>query len=220
MNALISSLEKELYDFYRNFGVSDRFKGDFIYLANAYDEIEKLWLKQFTQMQRVKYIMLSEAPLFGEKKSYIYNEDAPQTQFFYFTDVQAFIGSPINSKQELFEALSRSGLIILDIFPFAFNDTTALQYSKFSKGKNNGYKSLFDLTYPKYFRKKLDLILSKAIDPVICFYRYDRVKENVHEILMEKLSDDQDRLILKDAPSISQPGGGIDRVRLKEIITG
>lgn len=217
MNAL-SSLEEELFDFYRNSGVSNRFKDDFIYLTYAYDEIEKLWQKQFDQMQRIKYIMFSEAPLFGEKKSYIYNEDAPQTQFCYFQDVQAITGLPIYSKQKMFEALSRLGLIIFDIFPFAFNDDTAFQYSKLSKGKNNEYKLLFDLAYPKYFRTKLDLILSKAIDPVICFYRYDRVKENVHDILMDKLSDYQDRLILKDAPAISQQGGGIDPARLKDII--
>jgi hypothetical protein len=215
----LSSLKDELYDFYQLHRVSERFEADFRYLSEANHEIENLWMKQYHQIPQIKYIMLSEAPLFGENKSYIYNEKAGQTQFFFYSDIGEIINRPINSKQDMFNAFSQLGLMIVDIFPFAFNQTTAIQYSDFSSGKDRKYQMLFGIIYPKYLKLKLDLILKKAKDPVICFYRYARVKDNIHNSLAAKTSSYHGRLILEDA-AVSQQGGGINKQRLKEILIG
>lgn len=76
-------LRESLVLLYRHFGKANFLDKDCPYLEKAYKSIEKLWQQQYDSIKTINYIMLSEAPLFGDKQSYFYNEKAKQTPFFY-----------------------------------------------------------------------------------------------------------------------------------------
>ena len=60
---------------------SKNFQKDFEYLWDAFCHTEELWSKNMQQVSKVKYILIAEAPLYGEKRSYIYNPQSSGTAF-------------------------------------------------------------------------------------------------------------------------------------------
>lgn len=79
--------KKILKRFYDQYGLSDRFVNDNVYLENAFDEIASIWLDNFKQIEVVNYLMIAEAPLWGKDKKYIYNPLSNNTQFFHRSDL-------------------------------------------------------------------------------------------------------------------------------------
>ena len=57
--------------FYNKLGLTNEFDKDNIYLERAFNEINEIWLKNFQNIEKVKYLMIAEAPLWGHKKKYI-----------------------------------------------------------------------------------------------------------------------------------------------------
>jgi len=45
-------------------------------------------MQNYNEISAINYVMLSEAPLWGKRKSYIYNSTITNTQFFYRSDLE------------------------------------------------------------------------------------------------------------------------------------
>ena len=65
----ISNLLKEVY---QEQNILYHFKKDESYLKNAFEITEKLWEEQFNKIDKLKIIMISESPLFGDIQRYIF----------------------------------------------------------------------------------------------------------------------------------------------------
>ncbi len=135
-------LSQILSDFYYDKNVDQHFKNDEKYLSVAFKEIEKIWMQNYNEITTVNYVMLSEAPLWGERKSYIYNPAIKNTQFFYRSDLEFCLKEKIKDKVKFINKLNSIGFIILDISPFPLNGKdTNINYRAIS---NNDYKYLLN----------------------------------------------------------------------------
>lgn len=161
---------------YETYGVSQSFSTDEERLKNAFKHIEKLWESQFQQMEEVRFVLLGEAPLYGKNASYFYNENSEYTEFFRH-EIQPTVKRTLLNKVELFKHLRENGFFILDIFPFAFNEDTAL---KFEKIKGKRLLHLFCGISEYYFKPKLEKIKIKAHDKIAFSLRYKK-----HKVLLD-----------------------------------
>lgn len=209
-------LKESLSTLYKRLEKSEFLDQDCPYLENSYKIIEKLWQQQYYSIKTINYIMLSEAPLFGDRQSYFYNERAGQTQFFYYSNLEAIINHPISSKSDLIKTFNQLGIIIFDVFPFAFNNQTAMRYGDFTK--RNRRSDLVDLTYENHIKPKLELIVRKATPDTKLFYRYKRVKNIIDYFMIPTLMKFGFNINGNEIPTISKKGGGIDQEALKKII--
>ncbi len=212
-----TELSNILRKFYSSQNLEEWFEKDNKYLLNAYYEIEKLWFKQYRQIEKVKFVMLSEAPLWGDEKRYIYNLEIDNSQFFYRSVLADILDQEINDKIGFIKKLNRIGFIILDVSPFALNEKdTKINYRKM---KRSNYRQLMKDTLQIHFLKKVKMIKKKKDDSIKSFYRYCRLREAsnclIEEILIEK------NLIKSGSclSDISKKGGGIDKDKLKQIIS-
>ena len=208
--------KKVLYNYYCKNGLDDNFHKDNNYLELAFSEINQLWQSNLNQIREVKYIMIAEAPLWGEKRSYIYNPESRNSQFFYRNDLVNIMDRKLKSKSDFIHALNDIGLIIVDVSPFCLNtENTAVNYRKMTKLQ---YKNLVIDTLPCYFEQKILAILPKKSPQCKVFFRYARVKktfENAIADVLIKNSIIKERNELND---ISQIGGGINKTKLSSII--
>ena len=167
--------------------------------------------------------MIAEAPLWGHNEKYVYNPDSNNTQFFYRSDLEEILKIDINNKKDFIETCNRIGLLIIDISPFPLNaKDTKINYGKTENGSKkltkNEYKDLVTKTIPSFFEQKIKLIKEKKAKDIKVFFRYARVK-NTFEDLVETVLFENNLITNKnDVGDISQNGGGIDRLRLKQII--
>ena len=205
LNSLYSLLRKNTY-----------LKDDLIYIEKSYKTIEKIWNEQYNKVKAINYIMISEAPLFGEKQSYFYNENASQSQFFYLSDAKVLTNNQINTKQDLIETFNNLGIIILDVFPFPFNSNTAVSYNSLNK---NEMKTLMNLTYKNHLEHKLQAIAQKVNATTKLFYRYKRVKNIINDFIASEFAKYGINTNQQDIPYISKRGGGIDHKVLEKIFS-
>lgn len=209
-------LSNVLRKFYLRKGIIAWYNNDEKYLSEAFYEIEKLWLEQFNKIRKIKYVMLSEAPLWGKEKKYIYNVKIPNSQFFYRSDLEFALNEKVIDKSDFIDKLNQIGFIIVDLSPFAFNSKdTIINYRQLS---TIDYKRILENTIPIFFSKKIELINQKRNDDICVFYRYARVRNFLtnmiaEKIIDQKLIDSKDNLF-----DISQKGGGIDKEKLKRLI--
>lgn len=159
------------------------------YLKKAFFFTENLWLEQFNKIDKIKFVLISEAPLFGPNKSYFYNPETKFSSFFYFKDIEAFDiqyqKKDYNNKQFVINALNKRGFIILDIFPYALNqNNTQLNYNTL---KRSDYKELFTSNLDNYINTKLEFIKSKSSNNIVFSYRYKRLKDQLHKLWENKL---------------------------------
>jgi len=211
-----NKLSNILFDFYSQNGKEKYFNNNEKYLSNAFKEIEKIWLENFNKITNVNYVMLSEAPLWGRGKKYIYNPKIKHSQFFYHNDLGCCINEKIDNKIDLINKLNELGIIILDISPFALNKKdTAINYNELSIKK---YKILLTKVLPIYFKYKLELISEKKSKNLKIFFRYCRIENAFKDVISKIILDN--RLIKSedDIQNISQKGGGINRKKLGMII--
>lgn len=82
-----SRCKQILHDFYSENGIIDHFERDNLYLEKAFHEINEMWFRNLECIKEVKYLMIAEAPLWGKDKSYIYNPETKNTQFFQKKDL-------------------------------------------------------------------------------------------------------------------------------------
>jgi tyrosyl-tRNA synthetase len=203
-------LDKSLKELYLKKKIFVFYNSDKEYLHCAYEEIETLWYKQFAKAYPINYVMLSEAPLWGDKRNYIYNPNSNYTQFFYREDLEAVLNRPIPNKEIFIEELTRLGLIVLDVLPFALNENkTKLTYNQFSVSE---YRQLIESTSKFHLEKKIGIIRKRSSNPNV-FFRYKNVKVACDKIIKSKLT-----IINYDLPYISKQGGGIDHEKLIKLI--
>jgi len=84
-------ISNSLKEIYQEQNILHHFEEDEIYLKNAFEVTEKLWDEQFNKIDKLKIIMISESPLFGDIQRYIYNPNTPTSVFFHFKDLEAFL---------------------------------------------------------------------------------------------------------------------------------
>lgn len=217
---LISNLLKEVY---QEQNISHHFEEDEGYLKNAFEITEKLWEEQFNKIDKLKIIMISESPLFGDIQRYIYNPNTPTSVFFHFKDLEAFLedGQKIKrpktaqeKKKIMFEYFCKNGFIILDIFPFALNPNhTKIHYRKMSKKL---YHQLLKITTENYLIPKLKLCLDKSDEYTHYVYRYKRLfekTENHFEEILNQISSKKYKI-----DSINSANMSLDRDKLKRLL--
>lgn len=222
-----SDVSKHLQDFYlNNFNLS-YYNHDRPNLYKAFIEIEQLWEDQFSRLNNIKYLMLSEAPLWGEKELYIYNvKTPPRGNFLPMSGIQKVTGNQIRKKEVLIDELGKLGLIVLDVSPFALdspkkNGTSKTKIS-YNDLKSKEYSELIKPTLGDFLNTKLGRIKEKGENQVI-FYRYKRVKDkldsSVKEYLLEnEFINSEDQYI----PYLSKDGrnyrGAIDYSKFTSIL--
>ena len=213
-----------LKEFYSNKVFEGKFDEDIKYLENAFVDINRIWFNNFNQIEEVKFLMIAEAPLWGEKNKYIYNPNTNNSQFFYRSDLEDVLKKPISDKKEFIKICNEMGLLIVDISPFALNlENTAINYRK---NKNNSqkltekeYRQLVSLTIPTYFAEKIKAVSKKKSKDIKVFFRYSRVKNSFEDLIAKELINQN--IIIKDVHSIgdiSKRGSGINKDELGKMI--
>lgn len=218
-----SDNKKLLKSFYEQNGLSDTFEEDSIYLENAFNDIYEIWLNNFNHIEKVNYLMIAEAPLWGSIKKYIYNHKTNNSQFFYRSDLGDILNRHIKDKSEFIKICNEIGLLVVDISPFPLNSKdTKINYSKNENGSKKlgekQYQQLVKLTVPSFFELRIKAIADKKSTDIKTFFRYARVKSNFEDIISKVLIDYRIIKTQNDIGDISQNGGGIDKTKLKEII--
>ena len=66
--------ETILKDFYLKNGLTSRFDNDNLYLENAFNEINRIWTENLNEIEKVNFVLIAEAPLWGQTRKYIYNQ--------------------------------------------------------------------------------------------------------------------------------------------------
>ncbi len=216
----ISKLLKEVY---KEQNIIEYFEEDESYLKNAFEITEKLWEEQFNKIDKLKIIMISESPLFGDIQRYIYNPNTPTSVFFHFKDLEAFleddqtIKRPKTTQEQknmMYEYFYKNGFITLDIFPFSLNPNhTKIHYRKMSKKL---YYQLLKITTENYLIPKLKLCLDKSNEHTHYVYRYKRLfkkTENHFEEILNQISSKKYKI-----DSINSTNMSLDRNKLKRLL--
>lgn len=208
--------KKILKAFYEKQGLSKSFDSDCLYLEKSFNEISKIWFDNLNQIEKVNFVMIAEAPLWGKVKKYIYNPEINNSQFFYRSDLGDILNKTISNKKSFIKECNDIGLIVIDISPFALNPTdTSINYREMTI---NQYRELVNLTIPFFFEQKIKAIKEKKSKNVKTFFRYARVKKNFQDLISNVLIDYGIIGSQNEIGDISQNGGGIDKSKLKQII--
>jgi hypothetical protein len=188
-----------------------------VYLKNAFVATEQMWAENFAKVATVRFVLLSEAPLFGANKRYFYNAATPFGAFFHFRDAEAILGHGFakgrTGKEFLRAELARAGFVILDLFPFALNkdDTPSVTYRKMSV---NRYRQLFQRTASLYFDRKRDVIVQRG-RPLFMF-RYEATRRALGDLVNAELA----KRDIAPAQSIAGTNMPLDRERLRRFCQG
>ena len=157
------------------------------YYKYSLQQTEKVWTETFKKMKDIRFVLLGEAPLFGEKESYFYNPASGATSFFTYKDAEVICGEITGrnrlsqglreKKLNLISGLCDAGFLILDVYPFCFTPPlTAISYRQIEK--KNHLQWLFQKTFSSWLEPKLSLIHS--INPSAQFgFRYKNTYEHI-----------------------------------------
>lgn len=209
-----NELENCLRAIYEEQGVLVHLSNDADYLERAFRRTEYLWEEQFQQIDRINFILLGEAPLYGSNKSYFYNEDSDYTAFFRH-EIYPYVKSTSLSKPELLQHLREWGVFILDLFPFAFNDDTAMSYRRDFRS-NNMIKNLFEGTYESYFMPKLKKIQEKSHENTLFSFRYKKQYGVLAETLQTRLNEVDFFFDISDIGCVGSNNHPIDATKLEK----
>jgi len=205
-----------LKTFYDRLGLSSKFEKDNDYLEKAFKDINEIWLDNLDKIEKVKYLMIAEAPLWGQEKKYIYNPNTNNSQFFYRSDLGDILNRRIIDKPEFIKVCNEIGLLIVDISPFPLNPkNTSINYRNLTTIQ---YKQLVSLTIPTYFEEKIKIIGTKSSANIKTFFRYTRVKNTFQDLISQVLIDNKLIKTQNEILDISQNGGGINKAKFGQII--
>lgn len=183
------------------------------YLKGAFVATERMWAENFAKIATVRFVLLSEAPLFGKNRRYFYNPATPFGALFHFRDADAILGDGFaeghRGKEFLLAELARAGFVILDLFPFALNedDTPSVTYRKLSVSR---YRQLFQRTASLYFDRKRDVILQRG-RPLFMF-RYGATRRVLGDLVNAELA----KRDISPAQSIAGTNMPLDREKLRQ----
>ena len=179
-----SQVLEELFD---RMGVVNTPASDFKYYKYSLARTEKVWTESFKKMKNIRFVLLGEAPLFGEKESYFYNPASGATSFFTYKDAEVICGEIVGRnrlikgvrerKLNLITKLIDAGFLVLDVYPFCFTPPlTSISYRQIEK--QNQLLWLFQKTYSTWLEPKLRMIHS--ISPSARFgFRYKNTHDNI-----------------------------------------
>ncbi len=202
--------------FYKRLGLSDEFVKEDAYLESSYNEINKIWFENLENIEKVRYLMIAEAPLWGKMKKYIYNPETKNSQFFHRSDLEEALNISISNKKEFLKICNEIGFLIIDISPYPLNSVdTSINYRNMTR---NEYRRLVSLTIPSFFEKKLSIVAQKRSPIIKVFFRYSRVKNAFQDLISDVLIENGFIKEQSEIGDISQQGGGIDRMKLQSII--
>ncbi|MDY0077502.1 MAG: hypothetical protein RBR87_09520 [Bacteroidales bacterium] len=214
--------KKIIESFYTRLERQNDFEKDNEYLESAFKRINDIWIDNFNKIEKVKYLMIAEAPLWGKGEKYIYNPYTNNTQFFYRSDLEETLKIKIRNKKNFIQTCNKIGLLIIDISPFPLNTKdTKINYGKNQNGSKkltkNEYRNLVSETIPLFFEQKIKLIKKKKSNDLKIFFRYARVK-NIFQDLIEPVLIENELIKSKnELGDISQNGGGVNKLELKQI---
>jgi len=102
---------KPLQNLYKQKGLQDYFINDNEYLSKAFNEINQLWQKNFSQITKVRFMMIAEAPLWGKSKKY--------AGAIWFAEKEGLFHDPVGGflQSKLFPHSLHSCRIIIFICP-------------------------------------------------------------------------------------------------------
>lgn len=158
---------------------------ELVYLKKSFIEIERMWQNALSEVEEPRFILLGEAPLYGKSGSYIYSENTPPTSFIRPSDFPDFDPKKQGNKKEtLLELMRNSGIIVIDLFPYALNetDTTTLNYQAIQN--NPYYSDLIDKTFTSFTKNKFEMVRSKNPN-VSVLVRYKRIMKHITPLLEE-----------------------------------
>ena len=210
---------------YEECDLESNFAADNLYLEKAFEGFTSIWLHNLNQIKYINYLIIAEAPLWGDENKYFYNPKSQDSQFFYKSDLEYAIEKriAISDKFKLIEECNKLGILIIDISPYALNTiNTSINYSKNAENslkiKNKQYQKLIKSTIEFFFEKKLYAIREKFTNKTKVYFRYAGVKKNFEADvlpLLKKFGLIQNQ---KDIEHISIKGGGLDKGKLKTVI--
>jgi hypothetical protein len=195
---------------------------EFEELLIDHGEIEQYWHEEFNKFHRVHLVVLSEAPLFGARKKYIYNPQAGASVFFNFEDYKHTFGDygpelALDKglrKHSLLSGLCECGVLFVDLFPLPLNDSSTVKYSQLSLQERT---ELFHAVSENFFRLKLKLILDKLADGALFVFRYERVREACAGLIQVELASCNIEPVRLVPKSIGDRLGTIRRDQLRDV---
>lgn len=171
-----------LEELYALKGKADDLSDDAWCLERTFRSTEDMWQQNFDGMTQVRFILLGESPVLDK---YIYNEAAPLTIFFHHRLVPHVEPVAYRDKAILLPLLREAGFLVLDVFPFALSERTALSYP----GRlDSSFEWAFETLLERYLLPKLELIRAKAIAPVQFAWRY-RKHQGLSDLLLTRLRE-------------------------------
>ncbi len=218
-----NNIKEILKNVYTRYQILDYFEKDELYLKNAFEKTEKLWKEQFYQMEQINFIMISEAPLFGNIERYIYNPETAPSSFFHYNDLEAFPyidrlesrATIKEQKEKMFLEFKKMGFIILDLFPLALNQSdTAINFRHM---KRSLYNTLLRETAPYFLIPKLELCMAKFSSNTHFLYRYKKLFKKTDNFFESTLKQITNKTFKID--TINGENMSLDRVKLKEILS-
>jgi hypothetical protein len=205
-----------LRNFYTSCGILESFNSDNKYLESAFNAINHLWNDNFEEIENVRFLMIAEAPMWGNDRKYFYNPEAKDSSFFRKNVLGEALGIPITNKLDFIRRCNEIGLLIVDILPYALNNNTTISYQQMRK---SDYRRLLKETTPFYFRKKMMAIKKKVSNDTKVFYRYKgRVKDWSADLICPILIENG---IIESATDILDVAGHnmpMDGEKLRDII--
>ena len=164
---------------------SEKLDRDFNYLWDAFQHTEELWWENIREIGQVKYILIAEAPLYGEKRSYIYNPDFGRTPFLEFTHINFLsqklgLKGIVSNKKDMLQNMREMGLVVLDLFPFAFNNDTTYQFGRLSEKLRT---SLAHSCSSWFLQPKLREILNNCKEAPTFGVRYKRLFSFANDLI-------------------------------------
>lgn len=205
-----------LLEFYTENNIAENFERDNKYLEQAFNEMTDIWFSNLEQIKEVKYLMIAEAPLWGQAKSYIYNPETKFTQFFFKSNLEYILDTSIEDKTDFIKQCNKVGLLIIDISPFALNPTyTTINYRSIGQSQ---YIDLVKDTIPTFFEEKIKAIKPKKAHDIKVFFRYTRVMQTFQNVISSVIIKHNFIQNKKEILEISQQGGSIDRAKLERIM--
>lgn len=225
--------KSQLRSIYSNHRITTtKFDTDYEYLNNSISIIDDLWLTNFKKFESIKLIIIGEAPLWGkgkiENRAYIYNEkyDPPQRPISFFTKnhYNFHYSPPVKNKIQLLDALSKKGILFLDVLPYPLNENiTAISYRNPKTGKSKQieakeYDNLIKSSCNQHLTPKLKMI-NRILDnksEVRWIYRYKRVE--LHHETISKYCKNVINSFPTTSIRISKQGGGINHNLLKTML--
>ncbi len=190
-NQSIEIFRKTLNSFYQDQGKDA--PNDVTYLTAAYEHTEALWWENLKRVPTVRYLLIGEAPLYGEKQAYIYNDQTPGTAFLGKPTIAQLLrlqgeNGALADKAAMLEAMRQLGLVVLDLFPFAFNAQTQFNYAGLSPQTR---ATLAEQCGPWHLSPKLEALLQKGPKVLPCGIRYVRLEAFAKQVLQAVAPDPQ-----------------------------